>query len=75
MLGGSCRASAIPQQGKMWPEHRPQGLGGGEGAPGACEEGDEESMGFARRGIKEPMGSVRRGPVFAISPTTNRVYL
>lgn len=59
----------------MWPEHRPQGLGGGEGAPGACEEGDEESMGFARKDIKVPMGSVRRGPVFAISPTTNRVYL
>lgn len=46
-------------------------------APGVCEEGDEESMGFGRRGDKGAHGVCEEGAkrVFAISPTTNQVHL
>lgn len=64
VLAGSCRASAVPQQGKMWPEHHSQGLGGGE-EPMRSVRREPKGTWFCHQSNNKPGSSVMshlRGP-------------
>lgn len=62
MASGSCAGREL--QGKMWPEHHPQGLGGGEELMGSMRKGPKGAW-FCHQSNNKPGSSVMshlRGP-------------